>query len=230
MAKTIVVCGYGPGISDGVARRFASEGFQVALVARSAERSNAAAAELTAAGHVARAYQADLGDAGAVAALVAKVRSELGPVTVIHWNALAFVAGDLLTASPAEMRTTFDVAVNGLVAAVQAALPDLRAQSGTSGVLVTGGGFAGYDPQLDELIAKIDVMGLGLAKAAQRKLTGLLHAKLKPEGVYVGEVVVLGAVVGTTFDRGDARIQPSAVADAFWKQYTGRAGHTVSVG
>ena len=30
MAKTIVVCGYGPGVSDAVARKFGSEGFSVA--------------------------------------------------------------------------------------------------------------------------------------------------------------------------------------------------------
>ena len=38
MQRTIVVCGYGPGISDAVANKFGGEGFQVALVARNAEK------------------------------------------------------------------------------------------------------------------------------------------------------------------------------------------------
>lgn len=230
MAKTIVVCGYGPGISDGVARRFASEGFQVALVARSAERAGKAAADLSAAGHTARAYQVDLGDHEAVRALIARIRDDLGPITVVHWNALSFAGGDLLTTSAEELRGMFDVGVTGLIVAVQAALDDLRAQKGESAVLVTGGGFAGYDAQLDGIITQIGAMGLGLTKAAQRKLAGLLHARLKPEGVYVGEVVVLGAVAGTTFDRGDAKLQPSTIADAFWGLYQKRSPQSVNVG
>jgi NAD(P)-dependent dehydrogenase (short-subunit alcohol dehydrogenase family) len=34
MGKTIVVVGYGPGISSGVAEKFGASGFSVALVAR----------------------------------------------------------------------------------------------------------------------------------------------------------------------------------------------------
>ena len=38
MSKTILVCGFGPGISAAVAERFAMEGFGVGLVARNEER------------------------------------------------------------------------------------------------------------------------------------------------------------------------------------------------
>jgi NAD(P)-dependent dehydrogenase (short-subunit alcohol dehydrogenase family) len=34
MAKTILVAGYGPGISTAVAEKFGGEGFQVGLVAK----------------------------------------------------------------------------------------------------------------------------------------------------------------------------------------------------
>jgi NADP-dependent 3-hydroxy acid dehydrogenase YdfG len=36
MQKTIIVCGHGTGISAAVANKFGGEGFQLALVARSA--------------------------------------------------------------------------------------------------------------------------------------------------------------------------------------------------
>lgn len=228
-SKTILVCGYGPGISDGVARRFAAEGFQVALVARSAERAAKAAMEISGTGAVARAFQCDLGDPVAVRALVKDVRQQLGPITVVHWNALAMRAGDLLSANESDLRAIFDVGVNGLVVAVQAAHEDLRAQRGTSAVLITGGGFANYDAQVDQIVVTYQAMGLSLVKAAQRKLAGILHARLKPEGIYVGEVVVLGAVAGTAFDPGNATLQPATVADAFWKLYTGRTALSASV-
>ena len=43
MSKTIVVVGFGPGISNAVAEKFGAEGFSVALVARSQERLDAGA-------------------------------------------------------------------------------------------------------------------------------------------------------------------------------------------
>ncbi len=39
MKPTIVICGYGSGISDAVARRFGREGFKVAIVARTASQA-----------------------------------------------------------------------------------------------------------------------------------------------------------------------------------------------
>ena len=38
MTKTLIVCGYGPGISTSVAEKFGAEGFSIALVARNAEK------------------------------------------------------------------------------------------------------------------------------------------------------------------------------------------------
>jgi NAD(P)-dependent dehydrogenase (short-subunit alcohol dehydrogenase family) len=38
MSKTILIAGYGPGISDAVARKFGAEGFAVALAARNEAR------------------------------------------------------------------------------------------------------------------------------------------------------------------------------------------------
>ena len=84
MAKTIIVVGYGVGISAAVAEKFGSEGFQVALVARSADRLEAAEKSLAAKGIKAAAFPTDVSDLAAVKALVGKVREKLGPVTAIH--------------------------------------------------------------------------------------------------------------------------------------------------
>jgi hypothetical protein len=119
-----------------------------------------------------------------------------------------------------------DVSVTGLIAAVQASLPDLKSQP-QAAVLITGGGFAYYDPQVDAMATQWNAMGIAVAKAAQHKLTGLLSAKLKGDGIYVGEVVVLGQVKGTAFDSGNATLEPSAIADKFWGIYQAR--NTLSV-
>jgi NADP-dependent 3-hydroxy acid dehydrogenase YdfG len=226
MARTILICGHGPGISDAVARKFGREGFQVALVARSTDRIEAGAKALGDAGVTAAGFTCDLGDPAAVKQLVADVRERLGPVTVIHWNAYSGLAGDLTTADLDDLRTVLDVCVVGAVAAVQAALPDLRAQEGAA-VLLTGGGFAFYSEQVDAMIAQWGTMGVALGKAAQHKLTGVLHQKLKADGIYVGSIAVLGVVKGTAFDRsGSGTVDASDVADAFWQLYQDRSDVT----
>jgi NADP-dependent 3-hydroxy acid dehydrogenase YdfG len=227
--KTIVVCGHGPGISDAVARKFGSEGFKVALVARSADKLAAAAKSLGEKGIEAKAFPCDLGNAKAVKGMIGEVRASLGPITVVHYNAYAGGAGDLVTADPSELHTPFDVGVLGLVAAVQAAHADLKAQKDAA-VLVTGGGLAFYNPQLDAMAAQWNAAGLAIAKAAQHKTVGILDAKLKGDGIYVGEVVVLGMVKGTAFDSGNATLEPSGIADKFWEIYQAKKELSVNFG
>lgn len=227
MTRTIVVCGHGPGISDAVARRFGREGFSVALVARNPERLAAAAAALGKAGVTAKAFPCDLGNPDAVRALVRDVRVALGPITVVHWNAYAGGAGDLTAARTDELRTSLDVSVLGLLAAVQESLPDLKKDKGA--VLVTGGGLAFYDPKIDGMAVQWNAMGLAVAKAAQHKTVGLLHSKLAADGVYVGEVVVLGSVKGTAFDAGQATLEASSIADKFWQLFESRKEASVNI-
>lgn len=226
MKRTLIVCGHGPGISEAVAQKFGREGHPVALVARNAERIGAAANALSGAGIKAQAFPCDLGNVDSVRTMVSEVKKALGPVGVLHWNAYAGGAGDLTTASSDELRTVLDVSVHGLVAAVQEVLPDLRAEKGA--VLVTGGGFAFYDPKVDAAAVQWGAMGLAVGKAAQHKLVGLLNQKLKTDGIYVGEVVVLGSVKGTAFDNGSATLESSDIANKFWDLYMARAEMSVT--
>src|SRR5262249_18638978 len=155
---TFVSCGYGVGISAACARRFGREKMAVALIGRSADKLGASAAALTAEGVNARAFPGDLADTGAVRRIIAEVRSALGPIKVVHWNAYQMLAGDLTAAPEAELRQMLDLGVLGLIAAVQAALPDLKSQKGA--VLVTGGGLAIDHPKVDDQAVEWKVMGL----------------------------------------------------------------------
>jgi NADP-dependent 3-hydroxy acid dehydrogenase YdfG len=219
MTKTIVVCGYGPGISSAVAEKFGGEDFQVALVARRAEKLEAGVAALKAKGVRAAAFPANLADPEAVHAVIGKVRAALGPITVLQWTAYDWGARDLLAADPAEVRGVLDIAVTSLLAAVNAALPDLR-QTKEGAVLVTNGGLGLFDPSMDAAGAA-SAMGLSVANSAKHKLVGLLARKLTD--VYVGEVMVFGLVKGTAYDEGGATIEPAAVAQKFWDIYRARA-------
>jgi NAD(P)-dependent dehydrogenase (short-subunit alcohol dehydrogenase family) len=222
MSKTVVVVGFGPGISTAVAERFGAAGFSVALVARNEERLAAGVAALKATAIAAAAFPADAGDPASIRAALGKARAEFGPITVIQWNAYGGAeAGDLLATDPVAVRSVFDVAVVGLIAAVQEALPDLKSTK-EGAVLITNGAFGELTPQMDEYAISLKAMGVALANAAKHKLVGLLAQRLKGDGVYVGEVMVAGVIKGTAWDSGGDSIEASRVADRFWELYQAR--------
>ena len=227
MSKTIIVCGHGTGISAAVANKFAGEGFQVALVARSVDKLERARDALQTRGMKAAAFPTDLSDPNAAKGLVKRVNDQLGPVTAIHWNAYSNLAGDILTADATALRTIFDVAVTSLVLTVQEALMDLKAAKGA--VLVTNGGLGLFDPKIDAMAVQLNWMGLAIANAAKHKLVGLLSEKLRVDEITVGEVVVLGVVKGTGGDTGNATVDPRTVADKFWEIYSQHESKVVTV-
>ncbi|HLK40218.1 MAG TPA: SDR family NAD(P)-dependent oxidoreductase [Polyangiaceae bacterium] len=229
MAKTILVVGYGPGISNAVAEKFGASGFSVALVGRTEDKLAAGARALRAKGVDAAALVADGGDPTSIREVVRKASAALGPIAVIQWNAYGGDrAGDLIAADAAALHSVFDVAVVGLVVAVQEALSDLKATGGA--VLVTNGAFGDNTPQMDDLATQWKSMGLALGNAAKHKLVGLLAQRLKSEGVYVGEVMVVGMIKGTRWDRGQATIDGATVAQRFWELYEARDHMRARVG
>lgn len=227
MPKTIIICGYGPGISNAVAEKFGAAGFQLALVARSGDKLAAGVGAFGAKGIKASAFTADLSEPMSVREVVKKVRAALGPTTVVVWTAANSGAGDLTTADAAAIRGVLDVAVTCLLSAVQEALPDLRREKDAA-VLVINGGLGHVDPKADAIGVQRNAMGLSLANAAKHKLVGLLAIKLKPEGVYVGEVMVNGTVKGSTSD-GRGTVDSAAVAGKLWDLYQARATVTAEI-
>lgn len=220
MAKTIVVIGYGPGISNAVAERFGKGGFSVGLVARDEAKLSKGVAALKAKGIEAAACRGDASDPESLRAAIGKARA-LGPIHAIHWNAYGANVGDVIEATPKQLHEIFDVSIVGLVTAVQEVLPDLK-KAGDGVVLVTNGAFGEVNPQVDAFAASSKFMGLGIANAAKHKLVGLLAERLRGEGVHVGEVMVAGTVKGTAWDRGQATLEASQIANEFWKLYEER--------
>ena len=169
----------------------------------------------------AAAFVANLGDPVAVRATIEKVRATLGTITVLQWTAYDPGAGDLLAADATAVRGVLDVAVTGLLTAVQAALPDLRTEKEPA-VLVTNGALGLFDPKIDAGAVQWGAMGLSVANSAKHKLVGLLAAKLGPEGIYVGEVMVAGTIKSSAFDSGQGNIEAATVARKFWDLYRAR--------
>lgn len=113
----------------------ASSGFGRALCETAVEaghrvvgtvRNEAAAAAVEALGGGARAEILDVTDDDAVAAMVAKVQHEVGPIDVVVANAGYGHEGTFEESTMEELRRQFDVNVFGAVATIKAALPAMR--------------------------------------------------------------------------------------------------------
>lgn len=227
MKNTILICGYGPGISHAVARRFGKAGHPVALVARNALRLAEAVTELAVEGIEARAFPADLSDTKAIQRVIANVHASLGRIEILHWNVFLDIEGGLLSTSVKDLSKSFDLRVAGYIAAVQENLDDLTATRGT--VLATSGVMALDDPQINAFAA--DYAALAIGVTAQRKATHILAHTLAPRGIHVGEVIVNGFVEGTPGGIGkNNTVTPTDIADQFWELHTTRRVHSVIVG
>jgi NADP-dependent 3-hydroxy acid dehydrogenase YdfG len=204
-----VIVGAGPGVGLAVARRFGREGFRVALLARSAETLQRAEAELAQAGLDVRTYQADAGDLAGLETALERVTAEMGPPTVLVYNAVAFTAGPLSTVSPAALLDGLRVSAAGALTAAQAVLPIMQAH-GSGTLLFTGGG-AGTGP-----IPNLTSLSLG--KAALRMIVLGLAQELAGSNINVGLITIYGGVApGTPFD-------PDRIAAHYWAAHTRPAG------
>ena len=102
--KAILVIGARDATGGAVARRFAREGFAVALMARRAEALGSIVAGIAAEGGSAHAVPVDLSDLAALDAAFASVRERMGPPEVLAYNAGRWVETPAMALAPANHR------------------------------------------------------------------------------------------------------------------------------
>jgi ribitol 2-dehydrogenase len=137
--KTMIITGASSGIGAAVARRFASEGVKLALVARSAERLKALAGEL---GSECVALPLDLTKPADVAAMAKVTTNKFGHIDILFANAGSYVAGDVAEGDPDEWDRIVDINVKSVFRSVRAVLPDMIARR--SGDIVITSSIAGH--------------------------------------------------------------------------------------
>jgi NAD(P)-dependent dehydrogenase (short-subunit alcohol dehydrogenase family) len=206
MARTAVVAGVGPGLGASLARRFADEGCDVGLFARSPGFIDELADEL---GDRALAVPTDVTDPEAVERGFARVREELGPVDVLVNHAASAVWKGARDISRREFERALEVGATGGLLCSQAALEDMD-DGGT--IVFTGATSA--------VRGRDGALGFSAAKFAVRGMAGSMARELGPEGVHVAHVVVDGQILRPGMDTGDRDesefLDPDAVADAYW--------------
>lgn len=189
--RVCTIVGAGPGVSLGVARAFAAEGFTICLIARSLDKLNSVAAKLRDEGVQALPFAADAGDERSLRAAFEQIRSAAGETEVLVYNAYAFHPGMPSTLAVDDLMADFAVSVAGALAAVKAVLPAMKA-AGSGTILFTGGGLA--------LQPSAPAASLSIGKAGLRSLAFSLFEELRPSGIHAATVTICGPVQeGTHF-------------------------------
>ena len=123
--RVAVVTGAASGIGLGVARQLAADGHAVALLDRQGDAAEAAAAELRKQGHSAVGVEVDVADWAAVRQAFARVREQLGPVTILVTSAGIESFDSILDITPEKWERILAVNLTGTFTCAQAAIPDM---------------------------------------------------------------------------------------------------------
>lgn len=132
--RVAVVTGASSGLGEATAELLAARGAKVAVLARRTDRLDGLVERVTAAGGTALALGVDVTDADSVHAAAARVQDELGTADLLFNNAGVMLAAQIGDVRADLWRRQVDVNISGLLNAVAAFVPQLRASAAERGV------------------------------------------------------------------------------------------------
>jgi len=175
------VVGVGPGNGAALARRFANEGYQVALLARSLEFTNDLAKQVP----DAVAYACDVSDASSVARAFGEIQKQQGEVDVVIYNAGSGTWGTIDEVGAAELEAAWRVNALGALIVWKEVTPAMKRRGKGSFVFI--GATASRR-------GGAKTAAFASAKAAQRSLAESMARHLWPSGIHVALIVLDGVV------------------------------------
>jgi NAD(P)-dependent dehydrogenase (short-subunit alcohol dehydrogenase family) len=211
--RVAAVLGVGPGLGAAVARRFAGEGFGVALMARTEGSVADVSEEIEDEGGTALSVSTDATDPDSVGSAFERVRGELGDPEVLVYNAGAFQVGGILELSPEQFDGCFKASCAGAFYSAQQVLPAM-VEAGRGTILLTGASAA--------LRGKARFSALAVGKFGLRALAQSMAREFGPQGVHVSHIIVDGQINTPRIremmpDREDhTLLSPDAIAETYW--------------
>ncbi len=182
MKKPIcLITGVGSGTGASLAKRFASGGYQVAMLARNRERLISLEKEIEGA----RAYSCDISDLNQLLATIKLIQIEMGMPSVLVHNAVSATFKPFLEADPEDLERNFRVNTTSLLYLARALAPSM-VEAGNGAIMVTGNTAALRGIPTYALFAP--------TKAAQRILAQSLARDLGPKGVHVAYITTDAAI------------------------------------
>jgi len=207
MKRTIFVVGAGSGLGNGVARKFAQEGFKVVLMARREEKLAGFTDEFAQEGYEAAKKAVDVTDFSSFAARFAEAVKEHGTPDVLFYNVGITAPDDKEKLDAKTLVEHYIADVAGAYQAVKlVCTEDFGAKAGA--ILITGGGLA--------LQPYIDYLPLSMDKAALRAMVQALAPSLNEKGIYIGTIQITGRIGSND------HFAPKTIAEKFWELYSKR--------
>jgi NAD(P)-dependent dehydrogenase (short-subunit alcohol dehydrogenase family) len=146
--KVAIVTGASSGIGRASAEALAKAGFKTALLARRADKLEAAVAAIVASGGAAMAVSCDVGDPAQVDAAFASVKAKWGRLDFLFNNAgTGAPAIPMEDLSFAQWKTVVDANLTGSFLCAQAAIRIMKAQDPRGGRIVNNGSISAYAPR-----------------------------------------------------------------------------------
>lgn len=173
--------GIGPQNGASLARRFASEGYAVALLSRKTELSSKLAAEIGSA----KVYACDVTDPSAVETAFAAVRAEMGEIEVLVYNAGSGVWGNIEELSADDFEQSWRINTMGAFLVSKQVIASMKAKN--SGSIIFIGATA-------SLRGRPFTTAFAPAKASQRSLAQAMAKHLWPSGIHVSLIIVDGGI------------------------------------
>mgnify|MGYP001550429740 FL=1 len=209
--------GASAGLGAALGRRFAREGFTVALTGRTRERIEVVVDEIRRAGGDALALPGDVTSESEVAAIAAQI-VQAGALEAAVFNAGNSSNARLLDLGAAQFESVWRVGtLGGLIVGKEA----VRA------MLAAGGGSLIFTGATASLRGRPPFAAFAASKAALRSLSQSFAREFGPQGVHVAHVIIDGGIDGERLRQAapqriaasgdDGLLHPDEIADAYWR-------------
>jgi NAD(P)-dependent dehydrogenase (short-subunit alcohol dehydrogenase family) len=213
MTKALLVAGAGEGLGKSVARRFAREGYAVALAARNEERLARLASEIGAS-----AFPAELTNEMEVGKLFRDVETRLGPIEVVAFIAATRVQGPFAELTAADFERVWrQSCLSGFLVGREAARCMVPRKRGS--VIFTGAS--------GSTRGRAHFAAFAAAKGGLRFMAQSMARELGPQGIHVATVLIDGAIDSERMRRNhpermgklgsDGALHPDAIAETYWQ-------------
>jgi 3-oxoacyl-[acyl-carrier protein] reductase len=178
--RVAVITGAASGMGRATAMLFADEGAKVALIDRSAEALLEVRDLIAAAGASVGAYTCDVSDPAAIAAVVAQVRAELGPIDILVNNAGVSIPAPINSDEWKQAwDATFAINLTAHAHFIRACMDDLARNGDGRVVNIASTEGLGATPMMSPYTA---------SKHAVIGLTRSLSVELGPKGITVNAI------------------------------------------
>jgi 2-hydroxycyclohexanecarboxyl-CoA dehydrogenase len=177
--RTAIITGGASGIGQAAAGRLAGDGLAVALFDRNGEAATAAAEKIASSGSRAMGVMADVTDRTAIAAGLAQVHDQLGPVTVLVNSAGLDGFDPFLKITPETWDRLLAVNLTGTFNMCQLVLPDMIEAGWGRIVNISSSSTHGGQPFMAHYVS---------AKSGVNGLTKSLALEFGPKGITVNAI------------------------------------------